>query len=68
MNNKNEKIEQNLFGDGNGETESAAIVINASNTYDGIAAEYRFIELMYGRRNIDWKFKEQNLFLSGRVP
>lgn len=50
---------EGLYSGGSGETIEAAVVINATNSLVGIAAEYQYVSSKCGRRNIDWKLKLQ---------
>jgi hypothetical protein len=44
---------EGLYSGGSGERVEDAVVINATNSLVGIAAEYRYVSSTCGRRNID---------------
>ena len=48
------------FG-GNGHSIEEAILINKNSEFEGVAAEYEFLELKYGKRDVDWYLKKQIL-------
>jgi len=48
-----------LFSGGNGETAKSAVVINASRSAVGVAAEYRYVEQVCGKRDVDWTLEMQ---------
>ena len=48
------------FG-GNGHSIEEAILINEKSDFEGVAAEYEFLELKHGKRNVDWFLKKQIL-------
>lgn len=57
---KNPKSQNtNLFSGGDGSTEQSAVIIKATNTLDGISAEYEFAELKYGKQGTDWELEKQ---------
>jgi len=41
--------------------ESAIKVLNANNSFDGVDAEYRYIEKKYGKKSIHWNFISQEI-------
>ncbi|MBM4295821.1 MAG: hypothetical protein FJ126_13090 [Deltaproteobacteria bacterium] len=41
--------------------EKAVVIKGATNSRDGIAAEYAYLEKRFGKRNVDWKLKRQSL-------
>jgi hypothetical protein len=57
---------QITYGGGPGDSLKNAIVIKgaATNTA-GIAAEYRYLEERWGRRNVDWRLLRQSLVHKG---
>ena len=44
-----------------GESGNQIVVINASNTMQGIGMEYACLEEKFGRRGVDWKLEMQTL-------
>ena len=50
------------YSGGNGNSiENAIIILKAKNSYEGIPAEYAYIEKLYGKRSVDWMFISQSL-------
>ena len=49
------------FGDNQGDSPENAIVINAPSSIIGIMAEYKYIEIQYGVRDVDWTVFMQSL-------
>ncbi len=47
-------------GDGSS-MDSAVIIKKAKGSFDGIEAEYAFINKIYGRQNVGWQLKQQSL-------
>ena len=41
--------------------DDAIIISDVDNHFDGINAEYRYIENSYGRRGVDWRMIRQEL-------
>jgi len=52
-------------GDGK-TTESAIIITNAHTERNGNAAEYAYIEKIYGIKNVDWKLLNQSCYSSNK--
>lgn len=51
-----------VFEGGAGESSTAAVIIKgAKDIVVGIAAEYYYLEMKYGRQNVNWKLISQNL-------
>ena len=51
-----------VFEGGAGESPAAAVIIKgAKDIVVGIAAEYYYLEMKYGRQNVNWKLISQNL-------
>jgi hypothetical protein len=49
-------------------TETAVVILGASDSKVGIDAEYSYLEKKFGRRNYDWKLKRQGVYLhKGKV-
>jgi hypothetical protein len=57
----NDLLDKQLFSGGDGSTKHDAVIINSTNSADGIDAEYIFIQSKFGRRGIDWKLERQTL-------
>ncbi len=50
------------FKGGPGDSPKTAVVISgASNSLDGIAAEYRYLGQKFGRQNVDWHLLRQSV-------
>lgn len=57
-----ESQQQITYGGGPGDSLKNAIVIKgAATSTAGIAAEYRYLEEKWGRRNVDWRLLRQSL-------
>jgi len=41
--------------------EDAVVILDARTTAEGIAAEYKHLEALFGKRNIDWRLHRQTL-------
>lgn len=50
-----------LYSGGSGETIEDAVIINATNTSSGVAAEYRYVSRRCGRPDADWTLVSQAL-------
>ena len=51
-----------VFEGGGGESPDAAVIIKgAKDIVVGLAAEYYYLEMKYGRQNVKWKLISQNL-------
>ena len=49
------KKKESLYSGGDGSSKETAVVINATNSIVGVAAEYKFIEKQCGRKDTDWE-------------
>ncbi len=57
---------QITYGGGPGDSlENAIVIKGAPDPRAGIAAEYRYLEEKWGRRNADWKLSRQSLLHKG---
>jgi hypothetical protein len=50
-----------LYSGGDGTTVDRAVVINATTTSVGIAAEYQYVVRLFGERDLAWTVIRQNL-------
>ena len=41
--------------------ENAVVILGASNSFAGIAAEYNYLRQKFGRRNVDWNLVRQSV-------
>jgi len=48
-------------GGGGGSPDTAVIIKGAKDSIVGLAAEYYYLEMKYGRQNVKWKLIGQNL-------
>ena len=54
--------QQGIYFEGSGDSVQDPIIIKGASSHMlGVAAEYRFIHHIYGRRNVDWKLTMQML-------
>ena len=62
------KLERSaIYSGGSGETPDTAIVINLSNSFEGVPAEYAYVQRVCGRKDLDWTLEKQmNKSLNGR--
>ncbi len=50
------------FKGGPGDTpETAVVILGASDSIDGIAAEYSYLEKKFGRQNLAWQLRRQSI-------
>jgi len=52
-------------GDGSSK-ENAIIIISAENEFEGVDAEYTWLEENYGEENVQWEMIDQTLLDEGR--
>lgn len=53
--------QSSLYSGGSGTTMEDAVVITTTSEPSGVHAEYRYVEMRCGKRNVDWKLKTQEL-------
>jgi hypothetical protein len=46
--------------------DNAVIIKGAQSSWQGIDAEYQYLEKRFGKRNLDWRLKEQRLLHQGK--
>ena len=50
------------FKGGPGDTpETTVVILGASDSIDGIAAEYSYLEKKFGRQNLAWRLRRQSI-------
>lgn len=61
-------VKNATFSGGDGSSYEKAIIIEAKNSTNGIAAEYKYLNQKYGRRGVDWQMIQQSLSYNKKKP
>ncbi|WP_439130824.1 hypothetical protein [Polaribacter sp.] len=61
-------IENISFSGGDGSSFKNSVIVNAKNSREGIAAEYKYLAKKYGRRGVDWQMIKQTLSYNDKKP
>ncbi|OQA88536.1 MAG: hypothetical protein BWY27_00921 [Bacteroidetes bacterium ADurb.Bin234] len=56
---------QSMYAGGNGESIETAVIINTANPIIGIPAEYKFITIKHGQKDVDWTLELQTVMRRG---